>query len=111
MGLVLRSQSQSQWCGFQIVCLYCSGGSLSEFISFSLEWRIPTAHAKAIVGLVLCVRFSHSLGLLHGDLTVNNVFLNENGVIQIADVCLNRLMKPEGNSGGMVDIGGFFGEC
>jgi serine/threonine protein kinase len=47
---------------------------------------------------VLGLRFAHSLGLLHGHLIVNNVLFNEDGVIQITDFCLNRLMKPEGTA-------------
>jgi serine/threonine protein kinase len=111
IGFVLPSQSQSQLWGFEIVRLYYWGGSLSEVILISPEWWIPTTQAKAIVGLVLGLRFAHSLGLLHGHLTVNNVLFNEDGVIQITNFCLNRLMKPEGNSSGIVDVGGFFGEC
>jgi hypothetical protein len=111
IGFVLPSQSQSQWWGFEIVRLYYWSGSLSQIISVSPEWWTPTAQAKAIVGFVLGLRFGHGLGLLHGHLTVNNVLLNENGVIQITYFCLNRLMKPEWNSGGMVDVGWFFGEC
>jgi serine/threonine protein kinase len=66
---------------------------------------------KAIVGLVLGLRFTHSLGLLHRHLTVNNVLFNDDGVVQITHFCLNRLMKPEGNIDGIVDMGGLFGEC
>jgi serine/threonine protein kinase len=87
------------------------GISLSELISVSPEWWTPTTEAKAIVGLVLGLRFAHSLDLLHGHLTVNNVIFNEDGMIQITNFCLNRLMKPEGNSSGIIDAGGFFGEC
>jgi hypothetical protein len=66
----------------------------------SPEWWTPAAQAKAIVGLVLCLRFAHSLGLLHGHLTVNKVPFNEDGVIQITNFCFNRLMRRERNSGG-----------
>jgi serine/threonine protein kinase len=96
---------------FEIIRLYCWDDSLSEIISVSPKWWTPTAQAKAIVRLVFGLRFAHSLSLLHGHLTVNNVLFNEDGMIQITYFCLNRLMKPEGNSGGIVDVGGFFGEC
>jgi serine/threonine protein kinase len=96
--------------GFEIVRLYCWGGSLSEVVSVSPEWWTPTAQAKAIVGFVLGLRFGHSLGLLYGHLTVDNVLFNEDVVIQITDFCLSRLIKPEGNSSGIVDVGGFFGQ-
>jgi hypothetical protein len=70
-----QSQSQSQFWGFNIVGLYCWGGSLSEIISVSPEWWTLTAQAKAFVGFVLGLWFAHSLGLLHSHLTVNNVLL------------------------------------
>jgi hypothetical protein len=57
--------------------LYCWGDSLSEVISVSPEWWTPMAQAKAIVGFVLGLRFAHSLGLVHGHLTVDNVLSNE----------------------------------
>jgi hypothetical protein len=69
--------------GFEIVRGYCWDGSLSEVISVSPEWWTPTAQAKSIVGVVLGLRFAHSLGLLHGHLIVNNMLFNEDGVIQI----------------------------
>jgi hypothetical protein len=108
IGFVLPSQSQ--WRGFEIVRLYCWGGSLSEVISVSPEWWTPTAQAKAIIGFVLGLRFAHSLGLPHGHLIVNDVLFREDGVIQITNFCLNRLMKLERSSGGIVDVGWFFGE-
>jgi tRNA A-37 threonylcarbamoyl transferase component Bud32 len=113
IGFILPSQSQSQsqlW-GFMIIGLYCCGDFLSEIISVSPEWWIPTTQAKAIVGFVLGLRSAHILGLLHGHLTVNNVLFNEDGVIQITYFRLNRLMKPEWNSNGIVDVRGFFEEC
>jgi hypothetical protein len=42
---------------------------------------------------------------------VNNVLFNEDAVIQITYLCLNRLTKPEGNNDGTVDLRRFFGEC
>jgi tRNA A-37 threonylcarbamoyl transferase component Bud32 len=77
------------------------GDSLSDIVPVYPEWWTPTARAKAIVRAVL------SLGLLHGHLTVNNVIFNEDGVIQIKNVCLNRFMKPEGGGDGMVDVEAF----
>jgi tRNA A-37 threonylcarbamoyl transferase component Bud32 len=111
IGFFLPSQSQSQLWGFEIVSLYYWGGSLSEAISVSPELWTPTAQAKTIVVFVLGLRFAYSLGLLHGHLTMNNVFFKEDGVIQIIYFCLNRLMKPEWNNSGIVDAGSFFGEC
>jgi hypothetical protein len=38
---------------------------------------------KAIVGIVLSMRFAHSFGLLHGHLTGDNVLFDEDGLVQI----------------------------
>jgi serine/threonine protein kinase len=65
---------------------------------------------KAIVGIVLSMRFAHSFGLLHGHLTEDNVVLNEEGLIQICDFCEQSLSEVGGNSEAMVEVGGFSGE-
>jgi hypothetical protein len=57
---------------------------------------------------VLCLRFGHSLDLLYGHLTEDNLRSNEDGVIQITDVCLDHFMKPEWTSGRMVDVSAFW---
>jgi hypothetical protein len=84
--------------------------SLSRVVSTSPLWWTPTAKAKAIAGLVLGLRFAHSFGLLHGHLTENTVFFNENGVIQITDLGLNGFGGLESQGGVEKDIGGFSGE-
>jgi serine/threonine protein kinase len=61
IGVVLRSRLQE----LQIIGQYSSGGSLSEVISASPEWWTRTAKVKAIVGIVLSMRFAHNFGLLH----------------------------------------------
>jgi hypothetical protein len=76
----------------------------------SPEWLTPTAKGKAIVRLVLGLRFAHSLGLLHGCPTGSNAVFNGDGVNEIADFCVNRLMKQKGKSGRMIGVCGFFGE-
>jgi serine/threonine protein kinase len=73
-------------------------------------WWTPTAKAKAIAGLVLGLRFAHSFGLLHGHLTGNTVFFNENGVIQITDFGLNGFGGFEDQDGVEMNLGGFSGE-
>jgi serine/threonine protein kinase len=93
-----------------IVRMYSVGGSLSEVISTSPEWWTPTAKAKAIVGIVLSMRFAHSLGLLHGHLTANNVLFDDDGMIQICDFCLKSLSEVECNSEAIAEVGGFSGE-
>jgi hypothetical protein len=73
-------------------------------------WWTPTAKAKAIVGLVMGLRFAHSLGIVHGHLTANQMFLNENGVIQITGFDQNGTGEFEDNEGADADIGVFSGE-
>jgi serine/threonine protein kinase len=78
-------------------------------MSFSPRWWTSTAKAKAIVGVVLGMRFAHSLGLLHGHLTAKNVVFDGNDVAHIADFSMNRFAEPEGNSDAMIGAGGFSG--
>jgi serine/threonine protein kinase len=92
-----------------IVRMYSVAGSLSEVISASLEWWTPTAKAKAIVGVVLSMRFARSLGLLHGHLTGDNILFDEDGVIHICDFCLKGMSEVEGNSEVIAEVGGFSG--
>jgi serine/threonine protein kinase len=94
----------------QIVREYLGGGSLSEVISASPEWWTPTAKVKALVGIVLSMRFAHSFGLLHGHLTFDNVLFDDNGVVHISDFCLNSLPEVGSNSEAMEELGGFSGE-
>jgi hypothetical protein len=86
--------------------MYSVGGSLPGVISASPEWRTPTVKAKPIVGVVLSMRFAHSYRLLHGHLTVNNAFFDEDGVIQICDFCVKSLSEVGGNSEAIVEVGG-----
>jgi serine/threonine protein kinase len=106
IGVVLPSRFQ----GLKIVRKCFGSHSLSEILSTSPNWWTPTAKAKAVVGLVLGLRFVHSLGLLHGHVTGNNVFLDEDGVIQITDFCTNSSSSLEGHQSAKTDIGGFSGE-
>jgi serine/threonine protein kinase len=106
IGVVLQTRLQE----LQIVGQYFSGGSLSEVISASPEWWTPTAKVKGIVGIVLSMRFAHSLGLFHGDLTGNKVFFNEEGLIQISDFCVKSLSDVGGNLEEIAEVGGFSGE-
>jgi serine/threonine protein kinase len=57
--------------------------SLAEVLSVRPTWWTSTVKAKVIAGIVLGLRFMHSLGLLHGHLTGNNIVLNSDHCIQI----------------------------
>jgi serine/threonine protein kinase len=83
--------------------------TLSKVLSTSPRWWTATAQAKTVVGLVLALRFAHSLGLLHGSLKASNVLFDAYGCIQIADFCMTRLSECESSDSG-IGMGGFFGE-
>jgi serine/threonine protein kinase len=75
MGFVVPDElSESR--ELKIVGLYVEGISLSEVISTNPVWCTATAKAKAkvVAGIVLGIRFTHSLGLIHGDLNSQNIF-------------------------------------
>jgi hypothetical protein len=106
IGVVLSSPLRS----FQIVGVHIGGDSLSEVVLKSPEWWTPTAKAKAVVGLVLGLRFAHSVGLHHGHLTGDNVFLKEDGMIQISDFSVHNLLNEEGDKRVETGFYDFFGE-
>jgi serine/threonine protein kinase len=66
----VKSKSSREW---QIVRLYAEFVSLADVISTNPVWWTATAKAKTIVGLVLGLRFLHSLGLVHGHLNSSNI--------------------------------------
>jgi hypothetical protein len=84
--------------------------SLSRVISASPLWWTPTAKAKAIAGLALALEFVHGFGFIHGHLTTNNVFFNEDGVIQITDFGHKVLGDLASNDSAEGYVGGFCGE-
>jgi serine/threonine protein kinase len=62
----------------KIVEFYAEGNSLAEVLSVNPVWWTATVKAKAIAGIVLSLRFAHSLGLMHGHLNSNNIFFDSN---------------------------------
>jgi serine/threonine protein kinase len=90
--------------------MYCGGRSLSEVIASSPEGWTPTAKAATVVSLVLGLRFAHSLGLLHGHLTWNNIVFNGENLIQMTDFCIRSLIDLKCNPDAEADVGGFSGE-
>jgi hypothetical protein len=111
IGVVLPSQLNT----FEIVGMHFDANSLPTIISTSPLWWTATAKVKAIAGLVLGLRFAHSFGILHGHLTGNDIFLAEDGVIQITGFGLNGIEAFEGYQGADgidgrdEDLGGFSG--
>jgi hypothetical protein len=74
IGFVCRIESGNGR-ELKIVRMYLEGCSLFEVISVNPKWWTSTVKAKAIAGLVLGLRFVHSLGLIHGHLTSHNIRL------------------------------------
>jgi serine/threonine protein kinase len=79
-----------------IVRLYLEGCSLFEVVSMNPVWWTSTVKAKAIAGIVLGLRFAHSLGLVHGHLTGNNILFNSDHCIEIVD--FNPIFLENGGS-------------
>jgi hypothetical protein len=69
----------------KIVRMYLEGFSLAQVLSIHPVWLTSTVKAKMIAGIVLGLRFVHSLGLIHGHLTTNNILFDSNNLIQIVD--------------------------
>jgi serine/threonine protein kinase len=69
----------------KIVRMYLDGCSLLKVISVNPLWWTSTVKAKAVAGLVLGLRFAHSLGLMHGHLTGTNILFDSDHCIQIVD--------------------------
>jgi hypothetical protein len=84
IGFVLPIESGSLG-ELKIVRLYLEGCSLLEVVSVNPIWWTSTVKAKAVAGIVLCLRFAHSLGLVHGHLTRNNILFDSDHCIQIVD--------------------------
>jgi serine/threonine protein kinase len=105
IGVVLRSELSVM----KIVVMDFGDNSLSKIVSRSPSWWTPTGKAKAIVGVVLGLCFAHSFGIFHGHLTGNNIFVNEDGVIQVTDFGLNDSGDLECHDESEVDIVGSSG--
>jgi hypothetical protein len=88
----------SQLSVLRIVGIDSDDNSLSRIVSTSRSWRTPTARAKAVVRLVLGLRFAHSFGFPPRTYYGGKLFLNEKGVIQITDFRLNDCGGISGKS-------------
>jgi hypothetical protein len=98
IGFVFPSESAALG-ELKIGRLYVEGCSLAEVISASPEWWTATAKAKAVAGIVLGLRFAHSLGLFHGHLTASNILFNAHHHVQIVDFGPIRLEIRENKIG------------
>jgi serine/threonine protein kinase len=90
IGFVFPAES-SERREFKTVRLHATEGSLAAILSVPPAWWTPTAKAKVVAGIALCLRFAHGLGLLHGCLKASNVLFDAEHRIQIADFSPIRL--------------------
>jgi hypothetical protein len=105
IGVLLRSELRV----LKIVINDLGDNSLSRIVSRSPSWWTPTTKSKAIVGRVVGLCFAHSFGIFHGHLTGDNIFLKEDGVIQITDFGMNDYEDLESDDESEVDIVGCSG--
>jgi hypothetical protein len=93
----------------KIVRMYLEGFSLTEVLSVDPVRLTSTVKAKIIAGIVLGLRFVHSLGLFHGHLTTNDILVDSNDCIQIVDFqpMLLKVGAMEGESEGGTQLGMF----
>jgi serine/threonine protein kinase len=77
----------------------------SEVISINPVWW--TAKAKAVAGIVLGLRFAHSLGLIHGHLNSKNIFFDSDDRIEMTDFSVMDEEIEENESDGDIDVRGF----
>jgi serine/threonine protein kinase len=83
-----------------------SGISLSEVISKNPVWWTATAKSKAVAGIVLGLRFAHSLGLIHGHLNSRNILFDSDDRIEITDFGVKCEEIEANQSDGDVGAGG-----
>jgi serine/threonine protein kinase len=92
-GIVFPTDST----GLKIATSCCQCVSLNEVIANPPSWWTPTAKSKTIAGIVLGMRFAHSLGCAHGSLKPSNILFDNNHNVQIVDFCSNRLRGSVSN--------------
>jgi serine/threonine protein kinase len=92
--------------------LYLDGCSLTEVHSLNPSWWTSTVKAKTVAGIVLALRFAHSLGLVHGHLTGNNILFDLDHCIRILDFkpILLEFGESESENEDGTQFGGFSGE-
>jgi hypothetical protein len=92
----------------KIVRLYFEGSSLSEVISVNpVEWT-STVKAKMVAGIVLGLRFAHSLELFHGHLSARSTLFDLDQCTQIVnfDPIVLEIVESESDPEGGMQLGG-----
>jgi serine/threonine protein kinase len=83
-----------------IATFFMKNGSLADVASRvkageTVEFWTPTGIAKLVTSLVLGMKFIHSQGALHRNLKPSNLFVTDDGCLQIGDLAFCRFLKSE----------------
>jgi serine/threonine protein kinase len=93
-GIVFPTDSAN----LMIAAPYYENGSLKDVLANPPSWWTPTAKSKAIVGIVLGMRFAHSLCCAHGSLKPSNILFDKDKCVQITDFCSTGLHEGVSNN-------------
>ena len=64
---------------------YCIGGDLFDFISHIQTQIHPSFILECTRQLVIAVNYIHSCGFIHADIRLENILIDKNGILRIAD--------------------------
>jgi serine/threonine protein kinase len=93
-GCCLPSENE----GPRIVTEFLGNGSLKPILasgSKSPRWWTDERKVTSIAGIVLGMKFSHSKGLIHGNLKPENILLDDDLRIRIADFGSSRISQAD----------------
>jgi serine/threonine protein kinase len=78
-----------------LVTEFCAGGDLFEYLNSKTK---PLEEAKAryvVAEIFLALEYIHSLGVVYRDLKLENVLLDQNGHVRLADFGLSKLLRRD----------------
>jgi serine/threonine protein kinase len=81
-----------------IATLFMKNGSLVDVLAKVKGGKLPrfwtpTGIAKLVAGLVLGMKFIHRQGVIHRNLKPSNLFVADDGCLQIGDLAFCRFLK------------------
>ncbi|KAM0039649.1 putative mitogen-activated protein kinase kinase kinase STE-STE11 family [Helianthus debilis subsp. tardiflorus] len=83
---------------YNVALEYASGGALSEKVKKSGNLRLPENEVRRVTKSVLNgLDFIHGNGFVHCDIKLQNILLDSNGAVKIADFGLAKKITPLNN--------------